>query len=202
MPWSWLSQRSCVWLSSLTLWIKPSPSPWRVVGSWNYCRVVKTWVALESYSATEWEFFQVLLDAVLPFLRLIWEEESCYNGLANIACQLNWDTLQRRHREGVAKLNILEHATVAMGQSLTEFWLLFRFFFCFFPWQRGCPGKKQLCSKVCVRSWLEKGLFVPSVLLSQEINLSPDWIGREGQLFEGTLIALFFHSALKNYSFD
>lgn len=36
----------------------------------------KTWVALESRSAVEWELFQVLLDAVLLFLRLIWEEES------------------------------------------------------------------------------------------------------------------------------
>lgn len=36
--------------------------------------VMKTWVALESCSAVEWELFQVSLDAVLLFLRLIWEE--------------------------------------------------------------------------------------------------------------------------------
>lgn len=35
---------------------------------------MKTWVALESCSAVERELFQVLLDAVLLFLRLIWEE--------------------------------------------------------------------------------------------------------------------------------
>lgn len=161
MPCSWLSQRSCVCLSSLTLWIKPSPPPLITAEWWRL-----GW--LLSLTHQQWEFFHVSLDAVLPLLRLVWEEESCCNGLTTIASPLNWKTLQGRHREGVTELNILENATVAMGWVSP--WQNFDLFFCLF----GFPLTKRLsklCSKICVRSWLGKDLFVPSVLFIQEMKI-------------------------------
>lgn len=69
MPCPWLLQRKCVCGFPESGPVDKAFST--TMGSWGYGRVV-----LESHSAVEWWLLQVLLDAVLPFPKLVWEEES------------------------------------------------------------------------------------------------------------------------------
>ena len=43
------------------------------------------------------------------------KRKACCDGLTSTPAQLSWETLQRRHREGAAELDILEHATAVGG---------------------------------------------------------------------------------------
>lgn len=117
-------------------------------------------------------------------LRLNWEEESC--SVMGWASVLPPRCIGRPCRgdtgREVTELNILEHAIVAVGWASpwqkTYFlgyflvYILFFGFFLIFPLTKGLSGQEtNLCSKICVRSWLEKDLFVPSVLLDCQMKI-------------------------------
>lgn len=98
----------------------------------------------------------------------------------------------------VAKLNSW-HQKVSPWHNFYSFFLFF-----FLDKEPGRTRNKVMFKEACEKS-VGKGFICTFISVhSGDANLSPDWNGRERQLFEGTLIGLFLFplfSALKKYSF-